>query len=320
MGNYLVKRSLALFPVLLGLSIIVFLIMRALPGDVAMIILSGGGEQGSAGSKEALDNLRVQLGLNQPLYVQYFGWIGGLLKFDAGNSLWSGRPVFEEIGQRLPLTLELSLLSLAISMLIALPLGIVSAARQNSFVDYLFRIISVSGLAVPTFWAGTLVILFLSISFNWAPPLGYVDFFNDPVRNVQQLIWPAVILGYANASVLSRMIRSSMLEVLREDYVRTASAKGLAPRHILVVHVLRNSLLPVLTIAAIELGHLLGGTVVMETIFTLPGIGRFLIDSIFHRDYPVVQTIVLMMGVAYVVLNLAVDILYGILDPRIRYS
>lgn len=320
MIGYIGRRLLGLIPILLGISVVVFLIMRLLPGDVAAMILGGDEESGTAASAEAIEALRVQLGLNQPLWVQYVDWIWGLLRFDAGNSLWSGRPVLVEIGERIPLTLELAFLALAISMLIAIPIGVYSAVRQDSWVDYLMRSISIAGLAVPSFWLGTLTILFLTLWFNWTPPLGYMPFTRNPMVNLQQLIWPALVLGFGNAALISRMTRSTMLEVLQEDYVRTAQAKGLKPRVVLGKHALRNAVLPVLTLGAIELGGLLGGTVVMETIFTLPGIGRYLVDAIYHRDYPVVQTIILLMGVLYVVLNLIVDILYGVFDPRIRYE
>ncbi len=320
MKAFLLRRAIGLLPILVGISIVVFAIMRMLPGDVAAMIL-GGEEEGGAGvSKEAVEALRVQLGLNEPLWSQYLHWAGGLLRLDAGNSLWSNRPVFVEIAERLPLTVELALLALTISMIVGIPFGVLSALKQDTWVDYIFRTVSVAGLTIPGFWLGTLTILFLTISFNWVPPLGYVSFSDDPWTNLQQLIWPAIVIGYGNAAIIARMTRSATLEVLREDYIRTAWAKGLGLRTVLSVHALRNAMLPVLTLAAIELGNLLSGAVVMETIFTLPGVGRYLVDAIFHRDYPVVQTIVVLMGVMFVVLNLVVDLLYGVLDPRIRYE
>lgn len=319
MKAYLIRRLLGLLPILFGISLLVFGVMRLLPGDVAMMILVGGGD-GNQIDPRAVATLREQLGLNAPLPLQYLSWIGGLLTLDAGKSLWSGRPVFLEIAERLPLTLELALLAVGLSLLLALPLGVLSALRQNSWLDYLMRSISIAGLAVPHFWLATLIILFLSLWFHWVPPLGYVKFFQDPWINLQQLFWPAVVLGYGNAAIMARMTRSTMLEVLREDYIRTAHAKGLDMAAIVSVHAMRNAMLPVLTLAAISLGHLLNGAVVMETIFSLPGIGRYLIDAIMRRDYPVVQTVVMLMGVVFVVLNLVTDILYGVLDPRIRYN
>lgn len=321
MGTYIIRRLFGLIPILIGISIIVFLIMRMLPGDVAAMILMGGGEDSTSGaSAEAVAQLRDQLGLNAPLWKQYLDWMWGILHLDAGVSLWTQKPVFDEIFSRLPLTLELAVMGLVMSLVIAIPVGVISALKQNSWVDYLFRSFSIMGLAIPGFWLATMLILCLTIFFNWTPPLGYVGLTQDPWKNMQQLFLPAIVIGYSNAAVIARMTRSAMLEVLREDYVRTAWAKGLNLRSILSVHALRNAMLPILTLAAIELGHLLSGTVVMETIFTLPGIGRYLIDAIFHRDYPVVQAIILLMGVLFVTLNLLVDILYGVLDPRIRYS
>ena len=305
---------------MVGISIVVFLIMRMLPGDVAMMILAGGDEERMSGvTNDAVAQLREQLGLNEPLWRQYFSWIWGLLRLDGGVSLWSEIPVFTEIGQRLPLTLQMALMALTVSLAIAIPVGVISALRQDSWIDYLFRSVTIAGLAVPGFWLGTLLLLFLTAYFHWTPPLGYVDVFQDPWVNMQQLIWPALVIGYGNAAVTARMTRSAMLEVLREDYVRTAWAKGLGLRTVLSVHALRNAMLPVLTLAGIELGQLLSGTVIMETIFSLPGLGRYLVDAIFQRDYPIVQTVILIMGIKFVLLNLLIDLLYGVLDPRIRY-
>lgn len=321
MAAYVVRRLLALIPIFFGVSIFVFLLMRMLPGDVATMILMGIDEEGSSRvTSEAVDALREQLGLNAPLHVQYFEWIWGLLRLDGGTSLWTGRPVFEEIALRLPLTLELGLLALVLSLLIAIPVGIVAALQQDTWIDYLFRSFSVSGLAVPNFWLGALMILGLTVWFDWTPPLGYVELWQNPWTNVKQLIWPALVLGVSNAAIVARMTRSAMLEVMREDYVRTAWAKGLHRKRVINVHALRNALLPVITLIGIEIGTLISGTVVMETIFTLPGIGRYLIDAIFHRDYPVVQAIVLMFSLSVVIINLLTDLVYGALDPRIRYE
>lgn len=321
MGTYIARRLLSLIPIFIGISLVVFVIMRMMPGDVAAMILMGGDEEGSTGvDAAALQALRDQLGLDAPLHRQYLSWVWGMLTLDAGDSLWSGRPVFEEILDRAPLTLELALLALSVSLVIAIPIGILSALKQDTWIDYLFRAVSISGLALPSFWIGTLVILGLTVWFRWTPPLGYVSFAQDPWTNIQQLFWPALVIGYSNAAIIARMTRSAMLEVLREDYVRTAWAKGLSLRAILSVHAFRNALLPVITLASIEFGNLLGGTVVMETIFTLPGMGRYLVDAIFHRDYPVVQTIIVLMGVLFVLINLVTDLLYGFFDPRIRYE
>ncbi|MFB9950494.1 ABC transporter permease [Rhizobium puerariae] len=320
MLNYIIRRLLVLMPILFGISVIVFVIMRMLPGDVARMILAGGEDGSSATSAKAVAALRDQLGLNKPIIMQYFDWIGGILTLDAGNSLWSGRPVLTEISERLPLTLELALMAVALSMLISIPIGVYSAVRQDNWVDYVIRSVSIAGLAIPTFWVGTMLILVLTLQFNWAPPLGYVPFTTNPWVNIQQIIWPALVLAFSNAALLSRMTRSTMLDVMQEDYVRTARAKGLKPWVVMLKHALRNAILPVLTLSAIELGTLLNGTVVLETIFTLPGLGRYLVDAIYNRDYPVVQAIILLMGVIYVIMNLIVDIMYGVFDPRIRYD
>lgn len=322
MTGYILRRLLSMIPVLIGVSLVIFFVLRMLPGDVAAMVLMGNEQDASVtvADTAAIDALRRAMGLDQPLWQQYASWIGGLLTGDAGNSLWSRRPVLSEIAARLPLTIELAFLSLLMSLLFSLPIGIITALKQNSWFDYLFRSFSIGGLAVPSFWLGTLILLALTIWFNWTPPLGFTQFTVDPLRNLQQLFWPAVVIGYGNAAIISRMTRSTMLEVLREDYIRTAWAKGLRYRTILVVHALRNALLPVLTLTAIEFGHLLGGTVLLETIFTLPGLGRYLIEAINHRDYPVVQTVVLLMAGLFLTLNLIVDLLYGVFDPRVRYE
>ena len=318
MTEYVIRRLILMIPTLLLVSLIVFTIMRVIPGDVATLIATRGGE--GIATQEEIQSLREKIGLNDPLPIQYAKFIFGLMKFDVGNSLWSGRPVIAELLSRLPLTVELALLAVTVSVSIAIPIGVMSAIRQDTWVDYVFRIISISGLALPSFWLGVLIILFLSIYFRWIPPLGYTDFFVDPWKNVQQMIWPALALGFRLSAIVSRMTRSTMLEVLREDYIRTAWAKGLRERVVIFRHALKNALLPVITITGLQLGALLGGTVIAETIFTLPGIGRFLIDSINHRDYPVVQTIVMWLAIAFSFVNLTVDVAYAWLNPRIRFN
>lgn len=316
--SYTFRRLLSLLPILFGISLVAFLIMRFLPGDVAYIILGGGGDDTVAVDPQKIAELRNQLGLNEPLPMQYLNWLFGVLQLDFGTSLWSKQPVLTEIMNRLPLSLELALISMVIALVVAIPVGLVSAVYQNTWLDYLFRTVSIFGLALPVFWLGTLMILALSVWFNWVPPLGYVKFSQNPMANLQQLIFPAIVMGYANGAVISRMMRSSMLEVMREDYIRTAWAKGLDGKKVIFGHAVRNAAVPVLTMTGAEFGFLIGGMVVMETIFTLPGIGRFLVDSIMHRDYPVVQAIILILGLMFVVLNLIVDILVGFIDPRIR--
>lgn len=318
MFRYLLRRLVATMPVLIAVSIIVFVIMRVAPGDVAQMILSG--ESGGSASPQEVHQLRQQLGLDRPYHVQYVAFLAGLVRLDPGQSLWTSQPVMLELGRRIPITLELALLAVAISWVIALPTGVLSAVFQDTWVDYVFRVFSVAGLALPAFWTGTLVLLLLAQQFHWMPPLGYVSPLDNPRLNIQQFIWPALIIGYATAAILSRITRSAILEVLREDYVRTARAKGLRDAVVVGRHVLKNALAPVLTLSAVQMGNLLGGAVISETIFTLPGVGRFLVDAILHRDYPVVQTIVILFGVVVVALNLLTDLLYAWFDPRTRYT
>lgn len=318
MIRYLLRRLLATLPVLIAVSLIVFVIMRVAPGDVAQMILSG--ESGTSASPQEVRQLRQQLGLDRPYYVQYLAFLGNLVRLDPGPSLWTSQPVMLELGRRIPITLELALLAVAISWVIALPTGVLSAVFQDTWVDYVFRVVSVAGLALPAFWTGTLLLLLLAQQFHWMPPLGYVSPLDNPRLNIQQFIWPALIIGYSTAAILSRITRSAVLEVLREDYVRTARAKGLRGAVVVGRHVLKNALAPVLTLSAVQMGNLLGGAVISETIFTLPGVGRFLVDAILHRDYPVVQTIVILFGVVVVALNLLTDLLYAWLDPRTRYA
>ena len=307
-----------MIPTLVGVSIIVFAILRVIPGDVATYIATRGGE-GTATPQQIAD-VREKLGLNDPLAVQYVKFMGGLVTLDVGNSLWNGRPIMRDLVSRIPLTFELAALSIVFSLVIALPVGVLSALRQDTWVDYVFRIVSIAGLAMPNFWFAVLVILVLSISFNWIPPLGYADFFTNPGKNLQQMIFPALVLGYRLSAIVSRMTRSTMLEVLREDYIRTARAKGLTDMTVVYRHALKNAMLPVITLTGLQLGALMGGTVIMENIFSLPGVGRMLVDAINHRDFPVVQTIVMLFAVTFASINLLVDLVYAWLNPRIRYS
>jgi peptide/nickel transport system permease protein len=318
MSRYLLRRLIATVPVLIGVSLIVFVIMRVAPGDVAQMILSG--ESGSGASAEEVQQLRHRLGLDRPYYAQYVTFLAGLVRLDPGESLWTGEPILLELGRRIPITLELAVMAVVISWAIALPTGVLSAVFQDTWVDYVFRILSVAGLAVPAFWTGTLLLLLLAQHLHWMPPLGYVSPMDNPRLNVQQFIWPALIIGYATSAILSRMTRSAVLEVLREDYVRTARAKGVRGAVVVGRHVLKNALPPVVTLSAVQMGNLLGGAVISETIFTLPGVGRFLVDAILHRDYPVVQTIVILFAVVVVTLNLLTDVLYAWFDPRTRYT
>lgn len=318
MRQYIIRRILLLVPVLVGVSLIIFTLMRVLPGDVAVMMLSGSGQ--TAVDPAAAAKLRQDLGLDKPLYEQYLTWVWQLVHLDAGKALRTDVPVFQEILRRLPLTLELAALSVLLSLVIALPLGVISALRQDTWVDYVFRVVSIGGLAMPTFWTGIILVLVLLIVFRWQPPLGYAGLIDNPVKNLQQIVWPVLVLGYYLSAAVSRMTRSCMLEVFRQDYIRTAWSKGLRERVVVYRHALKNALLPVVTILAFQFGTLMGGAVVMETIFTLPGLGSVLVESIVFRDYPMVQTIVLLIAIMFTFVNLSVDVLYAWLDPRIRYS
>src|SRR5919106_1285928 len=318
MRTYILRRILLMIPTLLGAVTLIFLIMRLLPGDVALYIL--GSDESSEMNREALQRIRSDLGLDQPLIVQYGEWVWKALRLDFGNSYWTRQPVVEELGRRYPMTASLAFLSLTLGTLIAIPIGVLSALRQDTLVDYGARIFTIAGLSLPSFWLAILIILGLVHYFRWLPPLDYAPFWVDPWLNFKQLIFPAVATGYRLSAFGARMTRSSVLEVLREDYVRTARSKGVRESLVVLRHALKNALLPVVTIIGIELLVLFGGLVVVETVFTIPGIGRFLVDAILHRDYPSIQALVFVFAVFVVGVNLLVDLTYAILDPRIRYT
>jgi len=263
--------------------------------------------------------MRHQLGLDQPLAVQFGTWLWGVLRLDFGTSLWTGQPVIDEVFIRLPLSLEVAILATIVSVLLAIPLGMIAAVRQDTWVDYLIRVVSIGGQAIPSFWVGILVILALVIYFGWGPPLEFTPPWVDPWANFQQLVWPVLTVGYRYAAVTTRMTRSTVLEVLREDYIRTAWAKGLRERVVVIRHALKNAMLPVITLVGTEFAFLIGGLVVTETVFTLNGVGRFVVDAVAHRDYPVVQALVFLIALCFVVVNLLIDLTYAWLDPRIRY-
>ena len=317
MSTYIAKRLLLIVPTLFGAAALVFVIMRVIPGDVALLIF--GGDQAGHIDPKQLEAMRHRLGLDRSLLAQFGTWLWGVVRFDFGNSLWTGQPVVEELLIRLPLSLELALAATVVSMLIAIPLGILAAARQDTWVDYLVRVFSIGGLAIPSFWVGILIILFLVIYFGWGPPLEFTPPWVNPWANFQMMVWPVLTVGYRYAAVTTRMTRSTMLEVLREDYIRTAWAKGLAERAIVIRHALKNSMLPVITLIGTEFAFLIGGLVVTETVFTLNGVGRFMIDAVAHRDYPVVQALIFLIAFGFVVVNLLVDLTYAWFDPRIRY-
>jgi peptide/nickel transport system permease protein len=317
MWQYIVKRVLLMIPTLLGAALVVFLLMQIVPGDIALLII--GGDQGGDIDPRELAKLRENLGLNRPLYIQFLDWLWGIVRLDFGTSLWTGAPVSEELMIRLPLTLEIAIAATILSTLIALPLGTIAAIRQDTWIDYAVRVISIGGLAVPAFWTGIMIILFLVLIFEWSPPLEFVSLTEDPWGNFKQLVWPIVTVGYRYAAVTTRMTRSTVIEVMREDYIRTAWAKGLHERAVVVKHTLKNAVLPVVTIIGTEFAFLIGGLVVTETVFTLNGVGSFIVDAIAHRDIPVVQSLVLLIAFTFVFVNLAVDLLYSWFDPRISY-
>ncbi len=304
MANYLAKRLLLIIPTLLGVAAVVFVIMRVIPGDVALLIL--GGDQAGHIDKVQLAAMHRQLGLDQPLLTQFGAWLWGVAHFDFGTSLWTGRPVIDELVGRLPLSLELAILATIVSVLLAIPFGVFAAARRDTWIDYLIRVVSIGGLL-------------LVIYFGWGPPLEYTPPWIDPWANFQQMVWPVVTVGYRYAAVTTRMTRSTLLEVLGDDYIRTAWAKGLRERSVVVRHALRNAMLPVITLIGTEFAFLIGGLVVTETVFTLNGVGRFVVDAVAHRDYPVVQALVFLIAFGFVIVNLVIDLTYAWLDPRIRY-
>ena len=318
MRQYALKRIALIIPTVLLVSIIVFTVMRLLPGDPALVILSEGD---AAFTQEELEDLRRQLGTDRPIVVQYVDWVGGLVQGDLGTSIWrSGQPVSKLVGDRIFRTLELAVLAIIIAVLFAVPLGVISAIKPDSLIDYFSRIIALVGISIPTFFAGLLVVLILSRGFNWLPPLGYADLWDDPWKNIQQMFLPALALGFYDMAFIARVTRSSMMEIIREDYMRTARAKGLAERIVLVRHGLKNAVLPILTISGWQFGRLFGGTVIIESIFKVPGIGTLLIETVFQRDFPTIQAIIIVIAVSIVIINLLVDLLYGLLDPRIRYA
>ena len=316
MHKYIARRFLLAIPVLVMSSLIVFGLMRVMPGDALTVLM---GESGNVGEKE-LAKLRKDLGLDKPYYEQYLLWVWQMVTLSPGDSIFTNEPIVVALKKSIPVTVELATLALVLGLAIAIPIGVLSATRQDSSSDYLGRVVAMSGLSLPDFWLGTLVITFSAIWFRWIPPIGYVSIWTDPWKNLQQFLLPAAVLGFRLSAATMRMTRSTVLEVLREDYVRTAWAKGLGGRIVVYKHALKNALIPVVTIVGGQLGTLLAGTVIVETIFALPGMGRLTVEAILFRDYPVVQTNVMLVAGTLVARNLLVDLTYAWLDPRIRYS
>jgi peptide/nickel transport system permease protein len=301
-------------PVLFGISLVVFALVRLIPGDVVQILL------GTSASQQQIETLRRLFGLDQPLPIQFADWFSHVVRGDLGTSLRTGRPVLPDLVARFGVTLQLTLSSMLIALVVAIPLGITSAARRGHLWDAASRLLALVGLSIPNFWLGTLLILFASLVIGWLPPVGFVSLVDDPGLGVQTLLLPSIALGTALAAFVMRMLRSTLLEVLGQDYVRTAYAKGLRNRTVVYTHALKNAFIPVLTVIGIQLGYLLGGAVVIEQVFSLPGLGRFLLDAISTRDYPIVQGGVLFIALVFSLVNLVVDVLYASLDPRIRYQ
>jgi peptide/nickel transport system permease protein len=320
---YIVKRVLLMIPTLLGAAVLVFLLMRAIPGDVCVLRLASGG--GSI-DPTVLQNCRAEIGTDQPMLIQFLQFVKGLATFDFGKSMWTGRAIVEEVGLRFQLSLQVAIMATLTAILIAIPLGTISAVKQNTAIDYVVRAFSIAGVAMPSFWLGILIILGILIAskawfgVSWMPPITYVPIWVDPIHNLSMLIWPALATGYRYSAVATRMTRSAMLEVLREDYVRTARAKGVFRKLIVRRHALRNALLPVITIIGIEFAFLMGGLVVTEQVFNLNGLGKLFVESVANHDYNMTQALVMLVVGIFALTNLVVDIIYAWLDPRIRYS
>ncbi|MBI3330445.1 MAG: ABC transporter permease, partial [Nitrospinae bacterium] len=296
MRTYVVERLLLFLPAVLGVTLVVFVLMRLVPGDIATILVYEAGTERAGAAREAVQKMRQELGLDRPVLVQYVDWLLGAVRGDFGFSYWERRPVAEILHERFPRTLQLALMTVVLALCWSVPLGVISAVRQDTVTDYLARLVSISGLSIPAFFVGVLLLFFLVRFFRWMPPLEFTAFFDDPTENLKQLIWPALAEAYYISAPITRLTRSLMLEVIREDYVRTARAKGLPERLVVYHHALRNMLIPLITFVGWSGGRLLGGVVVMELIFAVPGMGTGLIDGVNHRDYPTVQAIVFLLA------------------------
>ena len=318
MLRFILHRFLLMIPTLLGVAVLVFFLLRLMPGDpVATMLLGDAG--GANISQEVIEQERARLGLHLPLYVQFFKWFWGVLQGDFGVSMWTGQSVAYEIGIRLELSLQVAIMATILAVLLALPLGTLSAIFKDTWIDQTIRVFSIAGLAVPSFWLGMIIILLLLSYFSWIPPLTFTSLWVDPWANLSQLIWPALAVGYRYSAVSTRMMRSSILEVLQEDYIRTARAKGVVERLVVARHAMRNALLPVVTVIGLEFAFLIGGLVVTEQVFNLNGIGKLFVEAVARSDFTMIQSLVLLVSVFFVMINFVMDLLYGFLDPRIRY-
>jgi peptide/nickel transport system permease protein len=320
MRKYVIRRLLLFIPSLLGASLLIFVLMRLVPGDIAEIMVYQAGAESSTVQHQQVQEIRAELGLDRPIVVQYAIWLGNALRGDFGQSYIQKRPVVEIVRERFPRSLELAVLTLVVAVVWAVPLGVISAVRQNTWADYVVRVVAISGLSLPIFFTGVLILWALVRFFRWLPPLEFVSLFEDPAENLKQMMWPTLAQAYYISAPIMRLTRSQMLEVVRQDYVRTAFAKGLSDRAVVYRHALSNSLLPVVTFVGWWGGRLLGGIVIMEIIFAVPGMGTALVQAVSNRDYPTVQAIVFVMALIFLILNLLVDMVYGWLDPRIRYA
>ena len=323
MYQYIAKRLLLVIPTLFGAAVLVFLLLRLVPGDICDMRLAG---EGGLVDEETLNTCRIAMGINKSLWLQFVDFIWGFIRFDLGISMWTGQPISYEIGLRFHLSLQVAIMATVASIIIAIPLGTISAIKQNTWIDYFVRAFSIAGIAIPSFWLGIIIILGLLTTTQyfsgtpWMPPIQFKPIWEDPMHNLSQLLWPAIATGYRYSAVATRMTRSTLLEVLREDYVRTARAKGLLEKVIINRHALKNAMLPVVTVIGIEFAFLMGGLVVTEQVFNLNGLGKLFVESVDHHDFTMTQALVMLVVTIFVFTNLIVDIFYAWLDPRIRYS
>ncbi|MBM3538340.1 MAG: ABC transporter permease [Alphaproteobacteria bacterium] len=316
MLRYAVQRLLLAIPTLIGVAIVSFFLLRVVPGDVVEVKLRG---DGGAVTQETIDMERKRMGLDKPLMAQFGDWMLGLATLNLGKSMWTDRPVVEEIAIRLELSLQVAIMASLVAVMLAVPLGTIAALMRGTWVDYVVRIITIAGLSIPSFWLGLMIMLMLLVLFNWLPPITFTPLYVDPKANLTQLIWPAMAVGYRYSAVTARMVRSQLLEVMNEDYIRTARAKGVYEKLVITRHALRNALLPAITVLGLEFAFLIGGLVVTEQVFNLNGIGKLFVQSVSRNDFTLIQGMVMMIAGFYIIVNLTIDMLYAVFDPRIRY-
>ncbi|RJQ74406.1 MAG: ABC transporter permease [Desulfobacteraceae bacterium] len=317
MRTYIIRRLLALIPTLILATLIIFFLIRMIPGHVIDLMMS---QQDVSADKVTRQKIEKELGLDVPVHVQYVRWMGRIVHGDLGHSLWRQTDVWKDIKERIPVTFELSVFSLAISLIFAIPIGVYSAVRQDTMLDYLGRTVSILGVAVPYFWVATMIMVYPALWWGWSPPVELIRFSDNPIGNIKMFLIPSAVLGLLLSAVTMRMMRAMMLEVLRNDYVRTAWAKGAPEKIVITRHALKNALIPVVTLIGIQVPILVGGSVVIEQIFALPGIGLLLLDAVNQRDYPIITGLVLVIGIFVLLINLLVDLSYGLLDPKVRYQ